>query len=68
MSRHPLFLLFILLAFGAVPVALMLNRNRCLRLFGLRHAVDFWKNVFTRHGYGAVILFDPKDQAWTAPY
>ena len=28
---------------------------------GLRDAVDFWKQVFTRHGFGDVILFDPLD-------
>ena len=28
---------------------------------GLQDAVDFWKQVFTRYGFGEVILFDPLD-------
>jgi len=63
MSRHLLSLLFILLALGPLPVALYAQAISFPKPAGLRDAVDFWKKVFTRHGYGEVILFDPLDPA-----
>src|SRR6266536_312457 len=28
---------------------------------GLESSVDFWKQIFTRHGFADVVLFDPLD-------
>ena len=28
---------------------------------GLENAVEFWKQIFTRHSFGEVVLFDPMD-------
>ena len=63
MSRHLLSLLFILLALWPLPVALYAQAISFPKPAGLRDAVDFWKKVFTRYGYGEVILFDPMDLA-----
>ena len=63
MSRHLISLFLILLILGRLPVALHAQAAPFPVPAGLRDAVDFWKKVFTRHGYGEVILFDPMDLA-----
>lgn len=61
MSRPFISALFILLILGRLPAALFAQATQFPVPAGLRGAVDFWKQVFTRHGYGDVILFDPLD-------
>src|SRR5512139_2182469 len=61
MSRLLLSLLFVLLTLRTIPTSLYAQTSPFPVPAGLRNAVDFWKQVFTRHGYGEVILFDPLD-------
>lgn len=63
MSRHVLSLLLILLLDAFSPFALGAQQGPFPVPAGLQGAVDFWKQVFTRHGYGEVLLFDPIDPA-----
>jgi membrane-bound lytic murein transglycosylase D len=50
-----------LLAVGRSPALVCAQEGPFPVPVGLRDAVDFWKQVFTRHGFGEVILFDPLD-------
>ncbi len=61
MSRHVLSILLILLLEPVPPFALGAQQSSFPVPAGLQGAVDFWQQVFTRFGYGEVILFDPLD-------
>lgn len=64
MSRHAFTLQFVmltLLAIGCLPGPLWAQTQPFPVPAGLQETVDFWKQVFTRHSYGDVILFDPLD-------
>ena len=63
MSRQLLSLLVILLLDAFSPFALGAQQGPFPVPAGLQGAVDFWKQVFTRHGAGEVLLFDPIDPA-----
>ncbi len=53
--------LSLLLAFGRGPGPLFAQTSPFPVPDGLQGAVDFWKQVFTRHDSGELILFDPLD-------
>jgi len=61
MSQSFFFLFSILLALAGLPVAISAQQAPFPVPSGLKDAVDFWKQVFTRYGFGDVILFDPLD-------
>jgi len=63
MSRHVNSLLLILLLDALTPFAPGAQQGPFPVPAGLQGAVDFWKQVFTRHGSGEVLLFDPIDPA-----
>lgn len=50
-----------LLAIGCLPGPLWAQTQPFPVPAGLQETVDFWKQIFTRHSYGDVILFDPLD-------
>ncbi|MGZ8454906.1 MAG: hypothetical protein ACXWZE_22680 [Candidatus Binatia bacterium] len=63
MSRHVISLLLISLLDAFSPFAPGAQQGPFPVPAGLQGAVDFWKQVFTRHGFGEVLPFDPIDPA-----
>ena len=61
MAQSFFFLFSILLALAGLPMAISAQQAPFPVPSGLKDAVDFWKQVFTRYGFGDVILFDPLD-------
>ena len=61
MSRYLVSALFLLLALGRWPAPLCAQTSPFPVPEGLQGTVDFWKQVFTRHDSGELILFDPVD-------
>jgi peptidoglycan lytic transglycosylase D len=55
--------LFILTSILAHPPALFAERPAFSVPAGLEGAVEFWKQIFTRHSFSEVVLFDPMDPA-----